>query len=121
MRRSRLRPVHCLRCAIHCFDPMVWALLLLLGGVLLIEVTERSNPWGITDAVAIRWVLWVIGATVVFGIWRLRAACKWYLRFTWPTATALTTQVIALLAVFALLALLFPGLFLDLLKSLGAI
>jgi len=109
MRRSRLRPAHCLRCAVYCFDPMAWGLLLLLGGVLLIVVTERSNLFGISDAVAIRGAPWVIGATVVFGIWRLRAACQWYLRFTWPTATALATQVIALLAVFALLALLFPG------------
>ena len=105
IRRARLKPTHLARCVFYSYDASAWAVLLVAaclastGLAFLISFNPQRFPPDYVFGQALGWV----GLAVAWGSWRLRAACKWYLRFTWPTATVLATQAIVFLAALALL------------------
>ncbi len=101
MRRGRLKPIHLARSVLYSFDPPFWLVLFLLGCVLTSLFSIVNNPgsafagFGFLDGRFPPWIVPAIGLSA----WRMQAACKLYLRFTWPTGTVLATQIIALLGV----------------------
>ncbi len=116
-RRGRLRRIHLVRCALYSFDPVMWAAFLLAGvfaGLFWAAVIGQQT----FRYPMVSWGIWPIGLAILFGCWRLRAACAHYLRFSWPEATVLATQIIALLASLLVLWLIAPDLLMELYLAL---
>jgi hypothetical protein len=126
MRRGRLKPIHLARSVLYSFDPSAWAALLVVACLATtvapflfipsIQTLSRVNP----DYVIRQTFGWICVA-VVWSAWRLRMACKCYLRFTWPTATVLATQAITFMAALAMLEVYDSGLLYEVFQFLGLV
>ena len=126
MRRGRLKPIHLARSVLYSFDPSAWAALLVVACLATtvapflfvpsVQTLSRGNP----DYV-IRQTFGWIGLAVAWSAWRLRMACKCYLRFTWPTATVLATQAITFMAALAMLEVYDSGLLHEVFQFLGLV
>jgi hypothetical protein len=97
MRRVRTKPVHTLRCVIYTSGAAVWIVLPLLLLNLIPFVT--LIPWRVKDDFA-------NGVLVLAGIllgYRLAVAYKLYMKFDWPIATIIASQIIVWLTYLVLL------------------
>ncbi len=109
MRRAKIRHVHLLRCVIYSFDPLSFAVFVFLYAVL----APRAGPYmdnpiaafGLYPSTDVFFIMGMVclAAGILNGSIRLRAACKYYLRFDWPTSTVVATQIMAILATLTLL------------------
>jgi hypothetical protein len=124
MRHGRLRPIHLARCALYSIDLSSWAGLFLVGFIVstlalfVIDYNSSSFVSHELDYTSRQICIWV-GLAAIWSTWRMRAACKWYLRFTWPTTTAVATQIIAILAALAILILYDSSLAYDIFGTFG--
>jgi hypothetical protein len=100
MRRARIRTTHVLRCIIYssdiafCTAAAAFAVAALwIGPSLLFGGAYRSSP--------VNQFLFLIALLyIVLFTYRLASAYRRYLKFDWPTATVLSTQLIVALFVF---------------------
>jgi hypothetical protein len=122
MRRARIKSIHVRRSIIYCFDAAIWASLLALlifplrewlwsaslpynswssfGGYVLSRPPLSSARFfsGAPSDFYMHCANSLAGVAVAVGAWRLTIAYRRYLRFDWPVATVLASQVILLLA-----------------------
>jgi hypothetical protein len=128
MSRARVRSIHVVRCIVYGYDAIVWAALLLIvlwlpiallfggggppgaampawnGAASLVpypnagsSMVGRWQVYGIADAFGP--IANVVAAAILaLGALRLVTAYRRYLRFDWPGATVVASQVILLLA-----------------------
>lgn len=117
LRRGRLRNTHLIRCAVYAADPGAWAIVLLFLWICqaMMVFLDMGAKW-VDQPLGIMQIL-VLCAT--WTAWRLRQACRYYLRFTWPTATAVLTQIIVLLAALLVSLLWDVRLTIELLRACG--
>ena len=107
IRRARIRTIHLARCVLYCFDIPSWCLILLAGTIGLslagswIPLQQRSIYSGV-DLCSLSMLL-LLAVSMCVGAWRLYQACALYLRFSWPAATVVASQAIALLVLMVVL------------------
>ena len=110
MRRARLKPIHLARCVLYSCDVSAWAALFIVACIattlapFLFDPAAQTFRFGRPDFVLGHALGW-IGLTITWSTWRLRTACKYYLRFNWPTVIAVLMHVVVLLTVLMLLSL----------------
>lgn len=121
MRRARVKSIHVIRAVVYCFDASVWSGVLLgIGLPLIMGISGYASvfQWAIRrsgqvpsfsslrppffsslpDPKFMERAHWIVALTVAVGVYRLCVAYRKYLRFDWPIATVLATQVMILLA-----------------------
>jgi hypothetical protein len=103
MRRAKVRGVHALRCALYCCDGALW-----LGTAAVISVPWLMQRLDLGRYIGYRHLALAALLYAAVTAWRLAAACRHYLRFDHPRATALASQVIVLLGVLVYLYLSHP-------------
>jgi hypothetical protein len=104
MRRARVKAVHVLRCVIYSGDiallagaAALAAALPWMGSVLFSTGAVRC---GLIDTV----LAWIGTVYVAIFFYRLAIAYRRYLKFDWPVATVLASQVIVFLVMCATMA-----------------
>ena len=124
LRRGKLRNIHLVRSAIYAADPGAWARVLILLWMVLVLLLMIDTPIVLVDYLT-KWVgrdwgiMQALGLCAVWTTWRLRQACRYYLRFTWPTATAVLTQTVVLLTILLMLLLWDHRLVLNMMGAYG--
>jgi hypothetical protein len=115
MRKRMVRLQHLLRCVVFSYDPMPLSVVILAVGFsipLIVSIVFRESPSYSSDHSV--WFAFAVLCAFCMGLlngaFRLRCACKHYLRLDWPGATVLATQIIVLLAVMLCLLELAPDL-----------
>lgn len=98
MRRAKVKSAHVERCALYCCDAGLW-----LGVAAALAAPEVSRAMDLGRHIGYRDVALAAVAFAAVTGWRLWAACRHYLRFDHPAATAAATQVIVLLCVLVFL------------------
>jgi hypothetical protein len=96
MQRAKARPVHVLRCALYCGDATLW-----LGLLALFALPPAIQRLDLNRYTAYHDALVAAPLAALFTSWRLSAACRHYLHFHHPAATALAAQAVVLLGVWA--------------------
>jgi hypothetical protein len=94
MRRVKVRTVHVLRCALYCCDAGLW-----LSVAAALAAPEVARALDLGRYMGYRDVALTTLPFAAVTAWRLSAACRHYLRFDHPVATAVATQLIVLLFV----------------------
>ena len=94
MRRVKVRTVHVLRCALYCCDAGLW-----LGVAAALAAPEVARALDLGRYMGYRDVALAALPFAAVTAWRLSAACRHYLRFDHPVATAVATQLIVFLFV----------------------
>jgi hypothetical protein len=98
MRRSRVRPIHALRCTIYAGGVAVWSALLLLAGVLalwLFTAGTGTTMMRIVQGDGGVYVLFLLAAlSWAWMTYALAVAYRRYMQFHRPVATVLASQVI---------------------------
>lgn len=104
MRRSKVRPIHALRCSLYSFDGALWMALLMGVFQVAYFLGAGSLPADIwlEEKLLIAW-----GLVLAVGIWRLRLAYDRYMRLDHPLATVMASQIIVGLIAFQLMVVAF--------------
>jgi hypothetical protein len=105
MRRARVRTAHVVRCVVYSGDVLVWAGLGLLGGGAL-GVLSTYRYFG-----GARPIIGCVLPAALFAAYRLGVAYRRYLRFEHAWSTAITSQIIFVLAFTTVLAVFYQGFF----------
>ncbi len=109
MRRSKVGPVHALRCTIYSGGTLVWAGLSDLACFLAFMGQTYFRPMRGLHLVFPSIALAATGGLLLWMIYQLILAYRLYMRFDHATATVLSALVIALLAPFTAYVLVLAG------------
>lgn len=111
MRRSKIKAVHVLRCAIYCGDVVVWCAVAFAMIVLnanpdqnLENLRHPLTSFVLAGNSLVAMVGWSLLAMMLVNGWRLWAAYRFYLRMPGALAAAVASQMIVLLVIFGLFA-----------------
>ena len=108
MRRAKVRPLQVMRCALYCCDAAVW--LVPLTAWVLSAYIDKIGEMPYSELLGARGQS-LLAAPVFAALtaYRLTAAYALYLRFHWPVATVVASQlIVAALAIVLVLNLGFP-------------
>lgn len=119
MRYARVKPIHMLRICVYSCDAIFWWGLVILAAALVpipfggLASTQFIRYYPVSKGLAYVPVESEVNLAIGLAIlvmwlhatWRMRAACKHYLQFSFPLGTAVAVQIICFLVLDCLLLL----------------